>query len=174
MPLSKLYRLVIVLSLLWLLLSGIYTPMLLTLGVLSIVVVCYLALRMQVLEHDGQPIYFSLSNLIVYWLWLAVEMVKSSWVVSRRILSPSLPIKPILTSIEAAQKTQLGQVIYANSITLTPGTVAVGITENNGILVHALHEDSVHELKDNMMAKKVIRVEPDKKSQTDKEGNESL
>ena len=160
MPLSKLYRLAIVLLLLWLLLSGIYTPMLLILGVLSVVLVCYLTVQMQVLDHLGQPFYSRFFHLLRYWCWLLTEMVKSSWSVSCCILHSSLPIKPTLTTIPTTQKTELGRVIYANSITLTPGTIAINIDESGDILVHALHETSVEELLGNTMGSRVTAVEP--------------
>jgi multicomponent Na+:H+ antiporter subunit E len=160
MQLKKLYRLIITLIIFWLLLSGIFTPMLLILGVISIVLVCYFSVQMKVLEHRGQPIYFRPFHLVRYWCWLIFQIVKSNWDVTQRILSPSLPIKPILKTVPATQKTEIGRIIYANSITLTPGTVAINIAKNGDILVHALHEDSIAELEEGAMADRVCILEP--------------
>jgi len=160
MPFSKLYRLIITLIVLWFLLSGMFKPMLLILGALSVALVCYFAVSMKVLEHRGQPIYFRPLQLVRYWMWLIIEILKSNWDVSKRVLNPSLPIKPILKAIPANQKTELGRVIYANSITLTPGTVAINIAKNGYVLVHALHEDSIAELEEGRMANKVSALEP--------------
>lgn len=155
----KPYRLAVTLTILWLLLSGLLTPLLLTLGGISIVIVCYFAVKMRVLEHRGQAIYFRPLHLVRYWCWLVIEIFKSNWDVTQRIIQPSLPIKPFLKAIPAKQKTELGRVVYANSITLTPGTVAINIAKNGDILVHALHEDSITELEEGHMGERVCRLE---------------
>ena len=115
---------------------------------------------MNVLQHQGQAIYFRPLPIVRYWCWLIIEIMKSNWDVSRRVLNPSLPIEPILTVIPAPQKTELGRIIYANSITLTPGTVAINIVKNRDVLVHALHVSSIGELQKGMMANKVCNIEP--------------
>lgn len=74
-------------------------------------------------------------------------------------LSPSMPIKPLLKVIPADQKTEVGKVIFANSITLTPGTVAINISNDGNIIVHALHEDSIAELEGGEMNRRVIQLE---------------
>ena len=74
---------------------------------------------------------------------LAVEIAKSNIAVTKTILSSSMPIKQKLFNVPYTQRTDLGQVIFANSITLTPGTVTVE-TEDGHFLVHALsysHDD---------------------------------
>lgn len=155
-----LLRLIITLIVLWLLLSGIFTPMLLVLGGISIVIVAHFSVKMRVLEHRGQPIYFRPFHILRYGCWLLLEIFKSNWDVSKRIFHPSLPIKPLLEAVPATQNTEVGRVIYANSITLTPGTVAINIAANTDILVHALHSDSIEELKQGTMGKKIAKLEP--------------
>ena len=80
-----------------------------------------------------------------YWLWLGYEIVKANIDVTKQILSPSLPIAPTVFRLKASQRDELGQVIYANSITLTPGTVTMDI--HDGVFtVHALHKDAADDL----------------------------
>ncbi len=157
---NNIYRLIVTLIVLWFLFSGMFKPMLLILGALSVAIVVWIAMRMNVLQHRGQPIYFRPLHIVRYWCWLIVEIMKSNWDVSKRILSFSMPIQPILTAIPAPQKTELGRIIYANSITLTPGTVAINIAKNSDIVVHALHVDIIRELEKGVMASKVCMVEP--------------
>ncbi|ODS25119.1 hypothetical protein AB835_00175 [Candidatus Endobugula sertula] len=157
---NRLYRLLIALVLLWILLSGMFEPMLLILGFISVLLVCFFAYQMRVLVHRGQSIYFRPLHIIRYWCWLVVEIFKSNWGVTKRVFNPLLPIKPVLKAIPAKQKTELGRVIYANSITLTPGTVAINIAKSGEILVHALHEDSIRELEMGHMDEKVCELEP--------------
>ena len=145
---------------LWLLLSGMFKPLLLILGVLSVALVVWLAMRMRVLEHRGQPIYFRFLHIFEYWGWLLWQIFLSNVDVTRRIWSRQLNIKPTLRRVTATPDTELGRVIYANSITLTPGTTTINFTPNDEILVHALHEDSLEELERGEMASHVRDVEP--------------
>ncbi len=70
-------------------------------------------------------------------VWLLVEIAKANWAVTKIILSPNMPIRQHFFAIPYTQKTDLGQVIFANSITLTPGTITIE-TEPDTFLVHAV------------------------------------
>ncbi len=153
-------RLVITLSLFWLLLSGYFDKInLLILGLLSVILVVFIALRMQVHQHKDQPLYFPFISLLRYWAWLFKEVMKSNIAVAKMIIKPSMPIKPLLKIVYSKQDTEIGRVIYANSITLTPGTVAMNVSLNRGIIVHALHQDSIAELEAGEMHDHVMQLE---------------
>lgn len=145
-----------VLFIVWLLLSGHYTPFILTLGVASCALVVTVTLRMEVTDQEGHPIHLTWRAL-VYWPWLLVEIVKANIDVVRRVLSPSLPVTPTMIRVKASQKSDLGQVIYANSITLTPGTISVDVA-NGEILVHALSREGAEELVGGEMDRRVTRM----------------
>ena len=145
---------------LWLLLSGMFKAQLIILGVLSVALVAYLAKRMRVLEHRGQPLYFKFLHILSYWRWLLYQILLSNIDVTMRVWSADLNIKPTLREVTATPNTELGRVVYANSITLTPGTTAINFTPEHNILVHALHEDSLVELEAGEMAARVRDVEP--------------
>ena len=149
--------LAVVLFLLWLVLSGIYTPILIAFGVLSSIIVAWIAYRMDVADHEGFPIQLSW-KAISYWPWLIIEIIKSNIAVARIILGSRENIKPILIRIPANQKTELGQVTYANSITLTPGTVSIAVGENM-IDVHSLSKAAAQDLQQGVMHDKVCRLE---------------
>lgn len=128
------------LALLWLGLSGHYTPLILSFGALSIVFIVFLVSRMGILDTEGMPLQLG-TRFVLYWGWLGMEIVKSNLHVVRIILSPNMPINPQIIRFPSTQKTDLGQVIYANSITLTPGTTTIEI-ENGQILIHALTDQT--------------------------------
>jgi len=153
-------RLTVTMACLWLMLSGMFKTQLLVLGVMSVVLVVFLANRMRVLEHRGQPIYFRFLHILEYWGWLLYQILLSNIDVTKRVWSPELNIKPTLRRVTATPDTELGRVVYANSITLTPGTTAINFTPDDDILVHALHEDSLVELEAGDMARHVRDVEP--------------
>lgn len=137
--------LAVVLTAFWLLLSGYFTPFLLSLGAGSVLaVVWFTDRRMKVLDLEGHPVHLS-TRAITYWPWLVWEIAKSGWDVTKRILHPSLPISPQIIRIPTSQVTDVGRVIYANSITLTPGTVTLELSDA-GLLVHALTQENAEGL----------------------------
>lgn len=141
----------------WVVLSGYFTPFLLTMGLVSAVAVLWFAHRMDVIDHEGHPVHLSRSALL-YWPWLVKEIVKSAWDVSKIILNPALPISPTMVRVKTTQKSQVGQVVYANSITLTPGTISVEITGDE-ILVHALTREGAAAVAEGDMDRRVTAFE---------------
>jgi multicomponent Na+:H+ antiporter subunit E len=148
---------VLVLYAFWLLLSGYFTAFLMIVGVACAIGVTLLARRMAVVDHEGHPIHLSW-RVIGYWPWLFKEIAKSAWDVSRIILDPRLPISPTLLRVITSQKSTVGVVTYANSITLTPGTISVEVGEGE-ILVHALTHDGAQSLQEGEMDRRVRRFE---------------
>ena len=142
---------------LWLLLSGHFEPLLLGFGIASCLLVVAIAHRMDVVDHEGHPIHIG-HRALLYWPWLLLEIAKSNVEVARLILHPRMPISPVLVQVPAGQKTDLGQVIYANSITLTPGTVSVELEEGK-ILVHALTAAGATALEAGEMERRVAALE---------------
>lgn len=147
----------LVLFLTWVLLSGHYTPLLLTLGVVSTVLTVALALRMDVVDRESHPVHLT-PRVFAYWGWLAVEIVKSSIDVTKRIWSPKLPVTPAVFHIRASQPSELGQVVYANSITLTPGTVTMRLDKGD-LLVHAIAEEVGEDLAAGEMDRRITALE---------------
>ena len=148
----------IFLALLWLLMSGLYKTLILSFGVVSVILVIYFTKRMA--ENDGYELKFHLSvlNTVKYFGWLFIEVLKSNWEVSKILLSQTVEINQKFVETPASQKSDLGKVLFANSITLTPGTVTIE-TEDKSFLVHALNvtESSISDLK--YMDEKVTSIE---------------
>jgi multicomponent Na+:H+ antiporter subunit E len=148
----------VVLSSLWLLLSGLFDNLLiLSLGLASVLFVLYIAHRMDVIDHEGHPVHLGW-RAITYWPWLMWEIVKANIDVAKIIISPKMEIQPHFFEVDASQTTELGHVIYANSITLTPGTVTVDV-EDGVLRVHALTKEAADGVKSGEMDQKVVMVE---------------
>ncbi len=120
----------------WLTLSGYFKPMLLILGVISIVFVLAMTARMKITDEETVP-YMTVPQTLSYFVWLFIEIVKANVQVVRAVLKPDMEVSPTLTKVPLPQKQDISKVMFANSITLTPGTVSVMI-EDDHILVHAL------------------------------------
>ncbi|MAN74086.1 MAG: cation:proton antiporter [Henriciella sp.] len=132
--------LIFVLSALWLGLSGIYEPLLLTLGGISVVIAILLAARLETVDREGSP-YGRTIPILAYWCWLLVEIFKANWPVIKACLGADLKINPALVKVKTRCESNLAKTIFANSITLTPGTVTVEV-EGDMMLIHALFEEA--------------------------------
>ncbi len=141
----------------WLLNSGHYSALMLSLGLGSIMLVLFIAHRMDVVDHESQPVHLSL-KLPGYFLWLFKEIILANISVVKHIWLGNSSISPSLTTVKASQKTDIGKVIYANSITLTPGTVAVDLVDDK-ILVHSLLKENIRALEAGEMNRRVYQVE---------------
>lgn len=142
----------------WLLLSGHYSVLLISLGFLSVLLVVILALRMDVIDHEGQPLHLNLQALIIYWYWLLKEIVTANIYVCRLILSPALPISPVIIALRNSQSSDLARVIFANSITLTPGTISIDV-DGDIIEVHAITKELATSLLQSSMDGKITVLE---------------
>ncbi len=96
-------------------------------------------------------------STIFYCLWLLKEIVLSAWAVSRIAWRKHIILQPNLEPINTIQTSDVGIVVYANSITLTPGTVTLSV-EGKHLLVHALDNDFMAGLQTGEMDKRVKKI----------------
>jgi multicomponent Na+:H+ antiporter subunit E len=141
----------------WLLWSGHAEPLLLSFGLASILLVLGIMRRMQKFSGSESD-EFPGPGILLYLPWLLWEILKSNIDVARIILDPKLPISPRLLHVVASQRTATGQVIYANSITLTPGTISLDVREGR-ILVHALTAEAAESLQTGEIDRRVSALE---------------
>lgn len=142
---------------LWLVLSGQTKPLLLTVGLIASLFVALLTARMNDVD-PRPPAILPGWPLLTYWPWLLLQVVRSNLDMARRILSPGLPISPCVVEVRASQRTALGRVTYANSITLTPGTVAIDL-EGDAIQVHAISEEQARSVAEGEMDRRITAAE---------------
>ena len=153
---TRMLFLVALLSRAWLLWSGIYKPLLLGLGALSCLLTCYVARRMGYFDSEFFMLHFSV-RLLVYLAWLAKEVVRSSLEVSRIVLDPRLPISPTIVDIDATALHPIDRAILGNSITLTPGTLALDV--HRGVIkVHSLTLEGADALMSSGMERRVAAL----------------
>lgn len=127
----------IILFAVWLLMSGIYKPLVIGFGVASVLLVVFIDWRMDRRDHARPEMHLSPLRYISFFLFLLKEIAKANWAVTKLILAPHLRLNQHLFFTPITQKTDIGQVTFANSITLTPGTITVE-TEPGRFLVHAV------------------------------------
>ena len=142
----------------WLLLSGHYDPLLLTLGVLSCITCLYVTWKAKFIDEEGLPLHL-LIRLPMYTVWLFKEIIKAN-IDTAKIIIFNNP-DPQNFRVKSSQKTEAGKVTYANSITLTPGTVTTEL-DGDVLEVHALSSDMADDVKSGVMDKKVSWLEGNK------------
>ena len=135
----------------WLLLSGHYEWWLVAFGaVLSVLVVLFCWAK-GISDPEGFPIGLTWRGLM-YWPWLLYQILKSGLRVTYLVMSPDRPISPTIVKVAARQRTAVGLVTYANSITLTPGTISIEASERGRcIWVHCIERDSAEDFEDDPM-----------------------
>lgn len=149
--------LLLTLAIFWLLNSGHTSILMLSLGAASIAFVLFIVHRMDVVDHESQPLDLSL-KLPSYLVWLGKELVLSNLAVVRHIWLGNGSISPAIDTITASQKTDMGKVIYANSITMTPGTITIDLVGDQ-VMVHALLKENIQVLKTGEMDRRVTQLE---------------
>jgi len=125
----------------WMALSGYFKPLLLILGAISILIVVGLVQRMKIMDEETVP-YLYIPKTLSYFSWLFREIAKANVDVIKAVLAPNIDVKPDMVRVKLRQETDIGKTMFANSITLTPGTVSVSI-ENDEIVVHSLLSDHI-------------------------------
>jgi multicomponent Na+:H+ antiporter subunit E len=148
--------LIVALSVTWLVWSGLYKPLLLGLGVLSVALTLWLSLRMGL--HRRAVFALDLApRLLIFWARLLRDVIRSNFTVARIILSPSLPISPTLIRIEPKLEGQVGRATLANSITLTPSTVT--LDAHKGVfIIHCLTAESARETRESDISERLQRA----------------
>jgi len=148
--------LLLILVLAWLFWSGLFTPLLLFVGALSCALTVYMVRRMGYFDTQlFTPRY--MLRLVGYWGWLFLEVVRASIQVASVVLSPRLPVSPQVIEINAEELELIDQVVLGNSITLTPGTLALDVHDGK-LLVHTLTCEGAYALREGEMKRRVASL----------------
>lgn len=155
---TRIAGLVLVLAVFWLINSGYFVPFLMSLGALSVTGVILLVFRMEKTDGFNVPPIFLSARLPSYLVWLLWEIVKSNIDVIRLVWQRKPAISPTVFRVRVSQKTDLGRVFYANSITLTPGTITLDV-QDDMFEVHALTRAGAEGVQQGDMDRKVCWLE---------------
>jgi multicomponent Na+:H+ antiporter subunit E len=115
--------------------------------------------HMRTVDDEGMPVRFWLKTAL-YVPWLMWQVFLANIDVAKRVWAPGLPIAPKMIKIPHSLKSGYGIATYANSITLTPGTVTVEAGDGE-FLVHALTDEAAADLEGGEMHKRCKNIEGD-------------
>lgn len=145
---------------LWFIMSEQTEPKFLILGALSsflIASVCLrtLTMRGSVSGCDYYLIGVNIPRFIAYFAWLLVQIAKSAIYVARVSVFSTSEVDPSISWFRADYDNPAARAMLANSITLTPGTITIDISEDGIYSVHALTRELREGLLDGSMQSKV-------------------
>jgi multicomponent Na+:H+ antiporter subunit E len=128
----------------WMLLSGKFDPFHLGMGVISSALVAYLSsdLLFPTPTLKGKLAVFL--RWLCYLPWLTIQVFKANFHVTYLVFHPRMMdlIDPRIIKFKSTLESELGLVTFANSITLTPGTVTVNVSIDGDFKVHAIDKAS--------------------------------
>ena len=140
----------------WLLLSGHYTALILSFGAVSVLIVIWFMWRMDRVD-ESLGVLPMRPRMLYYLLWLMWQVVLSNIDLVRRIWDPTLPIRPTWQRLDIKVTSPLAKTLYANSITLTPGTLTTNVREDH-FMVHSLSPDGIEDLRKGGMEEQIQRL----------------
>jgi multicomponent Na+:H+ antiporter subunit E len=148
----------IILYLNWILWSGKFDAFHLSLGIISCALVTFMSHDLFFKNKKLSPGLLAESiRFIKYIPWLLYQIVLSNIHVASLVLSPRMPIDPKLIRYKTKLKSDISLTTFANSITLTPGTITADIDEGE-FIVHALSKKVADDLMTGEMEDKVAYI----------------
>ena len=139
----------------WLLLSGTFQTKFLIYGILTAVISAWVTYPLLLLPSaDETKKYFVFGfnpiKLLIYFFWLMWQLVLANVDVLKATVRPEIEINPRIVKFRYQTDNPMAKVILANSITLTPGTVTIDVTDDGVFYVHALTDGAADGLNGGM------------------------
>lgn len=151
----------VLLLLTWVAFSGKFDAFHLGLGVLSALIVTLLSqdLLFSDRKKSGSDRLSEAGRFLRYAVWLLWQIALANVHVLKLALTGSgqAEIAPRVVKFKTKLKSDFAKFVFANSITLTPGTVTISITGNQ-FLVHAISEATAKDLATGEMERRVAEV----------------
>jgi len=148
--------LLVALTAFWFALSGLTSPYFLVLAAVAILLALWLSARLGIIGRDASP-YHRVLLMLPYAAWLLGQIVKSNFAVIARVVGPRHAIDPAMVRVKTQARTDLGKALFANSITLTPGTVTVDV-DGDELKVHALVRENATPAGFDLMDRRAARA----------------
>lgn len=152
-------KLYLILFFLWIIFCGKVTAEILVLGVILCAAFYWFMCKFMGydLQREVQAVK-RIPSFLLYLCTLVLEIVKSSFAVIKLVLSPKLEIQPAIYTFKTDLKSELTQVMLANSITLTPGTYTIKLDDGT-YLLHGLDESYLEGIEDSIFVQRLRKLE---------------
>ena len=151
----------VLLYLLWIILNGQLTVEIALIGLpVSGLVYAFICKFMNYRAGSDLFLARELLKLIRYLFVLIWEILKANVVTIGKVLRFGKEASPAIVTFDAALKTELGRALLANSITLTPGTITVSLSDNHYV-VHCLDKAFGEGLDSSVFVRLIADMEQD-------------
>ncbi|MBN2840229.1 MAG: Na+/H+ antiporter subunit E [Coriobacteriia bacterium] len=148
---------IMVLFAFWLLITGSIKPLDLGMGVVVSALVGWWADRV-LWPGDPEPLPLrTWTRVPLYMAYLLKEIVVAALYVAERVLDPKLRIAPTMHTHRVHFESDTARVAFANSITLTPGTLTVDV-DGDTYIIHCLHESFSDTISSGDLERRVART----------------
>ncbi len=149
----------LILFLFWCIFSGKFDPFHLSLGVISCLLVCWATSELLIVSPHISRLIRLWSGFFLYIPWLIWQIVLANIHVLCLVLSPDMDqkIDPKIIKFKSRIKDSVGLVTFANSITLTPGTITIALNMYGDMAIHAIDDESAAALPGDM-EQKVVKL----------------
>ena len=135
----------LILFIFWMICSGRFDTFHLALGVICSLLVARLSYDLLFANARVASHWLATLRFLTYIPWLSIQIIKANIHVAILALHPNPPIDPQILRFKTKLKTDISLVTFANSITLTPGTITMDIIEGE-IYIHALSKKVMKDL----------------------------
>ena len=143
----------------WIIFNGRITLEIILLGVvIAGVVFAFVCRFMDYSVQKEMRFYKLLPAFAQYLYYLIKEIILANLGVCRMILTRKEQMEPVIVHVHAKLKSETARVILANSITLTPGTITVSLTDDH-LLVHCLDKSLAEGMEDSVFVRLLQKME---------------
>ncbi len=104
-------------------------------------------------EDDEKGYFKKIPQTIAFIFYFFYKLLEANIQVAYDVITPKFHMTPGIVAIPLKAKTDLEITLLSNIITMTPGTLALDVSDNNEFLfVHSMYikskEDFIHDIKD--------------------------
>jgi len=145
---------------LWVVLSGKLTAIHLSIGIVCCILISSVGFQLQTVSSVVRRILAfpaCLYRITSYFFWLFTRIILAALHVAKIVLSPKMEIDPQLMRHKTKLQDELGKVVFANSITLTPGTIT-GDIEGDIFVIHRLDKASCADIDTSLMENQIAKM----------------
>ena len=141
----------------WLLLSGHYDLFHISIGVFCCILVSYASRDFLFIHVGAEDTHLIIPRLLLYIPWHLYQIIVSNIYIAKLVFSPLDHLTPRIMPYQTKLTNGLALVTFANSITLTPGTITIDLNEDT-FYIHAIDNKVADDLLTGDMENRVEKV----------------
>jgi len=145
----------------WVVMSGFYDLIHLSMGAFSVALVIFTNYKLKThrfFEDDMSDLKeLRFHRAFTYVFWLLWQMLLSGFHVAKIIISPKMPVNFAMITFKVDLPSAHARMILGNSITLTPGTLTIDIVGNE-FTVHGIDDKSFEGIINDQMPRQVLKL----------------